>query len=128
MAPAFKRVAVAAARAADDKKAEAVLLMEVSKISPVTDFLLVATANSRPHLETLEHEIKKAAKEFHIPVLHQAKPASDAWRILDFGGLIVHLMTAEAREFYALERLYGDAPRVRWQAAAPKGNAHARHL
>lgn len=135
MARAFKLVAVAAARAAWDKKAEDVLLLHVSKTSPVTDYLLLATALSPSHMESVEVEIRKVLKDYGIVCLHKARPASDNWRVMDFGGLLVHVMAAEARLFYALERLYPDAPRVKWTAAsapaakpAPKKRspAHAR--
>lgn len=128
MARAFKNVAVAAARAADEKKAENVVLLHVSKTSPITDYLLIVTATSRPHLETLEHEIDKTlAQDFGVRVFREARPKSASWRVLDFGGLVVHLMTAEAREFYQLERLHHGAPIVRWQERPKEASpAHAR--
>ncbi len=123
---AFKNVAVAAARAADEKKGEAITLLHVSKTSPLADFLLVVTATSRPHLETLEHEIEKSlTSAFGVRVFREARPKSDSWRVLDFGGLIVHLMTAEARGFYQLEKLHHGAPLVRWQEE-PKAHKPAR--
>src|SRR5579884_738939 len=112
MARAFKAVAIAGARAADDKKGENVTLLHVSKTSPITDYLLIITATSRPHLETIEREIEKAASDFNVACLHRARPESDQWRVLDFGGLLVHVMTAETRDFYALDKLYHDAPKV----------------
>lgn len=118
MARAFRNVAVAAARAVADKKAEHVLLLHVTGVSPLTDYMLIATANSKPHMETLEEEAKKAAKAFHLTSVKQARPASDSWRILDYGGLIVHIMTQEAREFYALDRLYGEGKKVKWEQHA----------
>ncbi len=115
MARAFKGVAVAAARAADDKKGEDIALLHVSKTSPITDYLLIVTANSRPHLETLEHEVERAAADFNVACLHRARPRSDQWRVLDFGGLLVHVMTRETRDFYALDKLYFDSPKVAWE-------------
>jgi ribosome-associated protein len=128
MGKAFKAVAVAAARAADAKKGEEISLLHVTKTSPITDYLLIVTANSRPHLESIEREIEEAVEAFHLSCLHKARPASDTWRVLDFGGMLVHVMTAETRQFYALDKLYHDAPRVTWEeAAAPKTRrTHAR--
>lgn len=114
MAPGFKAVAVAAARAAWDKKAEEVLLLNVAKSSPLADYMLLATALSPSHMESLEQEIGKALKEFSLPCLRRARPASDNWRVMDFGGLLVHLMTGEARLFYSLEKLHPEAPRLKW--------------
>lgn len=123
MPRAFKAVAVAAARAADAKKGEEIALLHVSKTSPITDFLLLVTATSRPHLETLEREVEEAAAAFNVACLHRARPESDHWRVLDFGGLLVHVMTAETRQFYALDKLYHDAPRVNWKE---RKTTHAR--
>jgi len=118
MARAFKAVALRLARAAADTKGEDVSLLNVSKTSPVTDYMLIVTANSRPHLEALEREIDKEADAMGVDCLRRSKPASDHWRVLDFGGLLVHLMTADSREFYALEKLYHEAPRIKWEEKA----------
>jgi ribosome-associated protein len=120
MAPGFKAVSVAAARAAWDKKAEDVLLLHVAKTSPLTDYLLLATALSTPQMESIEHEIVKALKEFSLPCLRRAKPESANWRILDYGGLIVHVMSQETRQFYALEKLHPEAPKIKWQPSAAR--------
>ena len=113
----FKFVAVAAARALSEKKAEDVALLNVGRTSPITDYLLIVTAMSRPHLESLEVEADKATADFGISALHRAKPKSDSWRVIDYGGLLVHLMTAETRDLYALEKLYPDARHLTWRAA-----------
>ncbi len=123
MARPFRPVSITAARALSDKKGDAVLLLDVAGLSPLTDFLLIVTALSPAHLEALEQEAKKTLKEFQLHCLHRARPASDQWRVLDFGGLIVHLMVEDARGFYALEKLYDDAPRVKWEQ---KVHARAR--
>ncbi len=116
MARAFKNVAVAAARAAEDKKAEAVSVLDVRKTSPVVDYLVVATALSRPHMEALEDEIVEKLEAEGLAVHHRSRPQTDAWRVIDFGGVMVHLMSAEARELYALERLHDGAKEVAWRS------------
>ena len=113
MARHFRQLALAAARAAAEKKGEDVTVLHAGKRSPIADYLVIATALSRPHLEALEHEVEKAAKELRFRCLRRATPKSDFWRVLDFGGLLVHLMLAEPRAFYALEKLYDGAPRLR---------------
>lgn len=116
MARAFKSVAVAAARAADDKKAEEISVLDVRKSSPVVDYLVLATALSRPHLEALEDKIVEALEAEGLRVHHRARPQTDAWRVLDFGGVMIHLMSAEARALYALERLHDGAKEVAWRS------------
>lgn len=117
MARAFKNFALALARAAEDKKGEDISVLSVGKSSPVADYLLIVTANSRPHLEALEDAVEKAALALKARCLRRSRPASDQWRVLDYGGLLVHLMTAQSRDFYGLEKLYHDSPKVAWRAA-----------
>jgi hypothetical protein len=52
-------------------------------------------------------------------LLHREGRSGNPWRLLDYGAVIVHVFHPEARDFYALDRLYGDAPQTRWRAAAP---------
>ena len=118
MAKAFKSVAVAAARTADDRKAEHVQVLDVRKTSPIVDYLVIVTALSRPHLEALEEKIVEDLELAGLRVHHRSRPKSDSWRVIDFGGVMVHLMSAEARELYALERLHDGAKDVDWKAAA----------
>ncbi|MDE2039004.1 MAG: ribosome silencing factor [Elusimicrobia bacterium] len=121
MGRGFRFVAAAAARALADKKAEDVTLLHVSRISPLTDYMLLATATSKPHLDALEQELDKAAKDYHLTPLRRSRPRSEIWRVVDYGGVIVHLMTAESRSLYALEKIYPDARRVNWRReAAPR--------
>ena len=116
MARAFKAVAVAAARVADERKAEQVLVLDVRKSSPVVDYLVIVTALSRPHIEALEQKIVETLAEDGLKVHHRSRPQTDSWRVLDFGGVMVHLMSADARELYALERLHDGAKEVAWRS------------
>ncbi len=115
MPKAFKTVAVAAARAMHENKAADILLLDVRKTSPLSDYLIIATALSRPHLESLEDKLAEALEKAGLRVHHRNRPQSDLWRVLDFGGLIVHLMVEEARELYALERLHDRAKELSWR-------------
>ena len=115
MPRAFKTVAVSAARAVDDKKAEQVVVLDVRKTSSLVDYIVIATALSRPHLEALEHHIEEELHQDGLRLHRRSRPQTDHWRVLDFGGLMVHLMTAEARELYDLEKLNDDAKEVAWR-------------
>lgn len=115
MARTFKTLAVSTARAVDDKKAEDVVLLDVRKTSSLVDYIIIATALSRPHLEALEHHVEKGLEHEGLHPHHRSRPRSDSWRVLDFGGIMVHLMTAEARELYDLEKLNDDAKEIAWR-------------
>lgn len=115
MAPTFKNLAVSTARAVDDKKAEQVVVLDVRKTSSLVDYMIIATALSRPHLEALEHQVEESLRLAGLHLHRRSRPRSDSWRVLDFGGLMVHLMTPEARELYDLEKLNDDAKKVSWR-------------
>ncbi|MBI5201591.1 MAG: ribosome silencing factor [Elusimicrobia bacterium] len=114
----FKFVAIAAARAAYDKKGEEILLLNVRTTSGVADYMLLVSVTSPAHLEALESEIEDTLAKSGVELRHRDGSHSGLWRVLDFGGLLVHLMHAEARSFYALDKLYHDAPKQRWQTKA----------
>lgn len=116
----FRSAGLTAARAAEAKKAEDVLLLHLGSCDPLSDYLMVATALSPAHLETLETEVLKAVQGEGIPCVHRARPRSDSWRVLDFGSLMVHFMTAETRAHYALEKLHAGVRRIKFEAPAPK--------
>jgi ribosome-associated protein len=126
MGRGFRFVAVATARALSEKKAERVMLLHVSATSPITDYLLLATATSRPHLEALEAELDKTVKDYNLKPLRRSRPRSETWRVVDYGGIVVHLMTQETRELYALEKIYPDSRQVRWDTEEAANEAPKR--
>lgn len=115
MPKAFKTVTVAAARAMNANKAANILVLDVRKTSPLSDYMIIATALSRPHLDSLEDKLAEELEKVGLRVHHRNRPQSDLWRVLDFGGLIVHLMVEDARELYALERLHDGAKELAWR-------------
>ena len=115
MPKTFKTHALTAARTLDLKKAEHVTVLDARKSSPLADYLVLCTALSRPHFEALERAVTEALAGDGLRVHHRAKPQTDVWRVIDFGGLIVHVMSAESRELYALEKLHDGAKEISWR-------------
>lgn len=117
----FKRLALLAAAAADDKKGIDIRLMHIRPVSEIADYMLVVGVNSPPHMRAIEEEIKRALKDEGVPARHFDGRHSEHWHVLDFGGLLVHLMHSTARDFYALEKVFHGAKAVEWAvpAAAP---------
>lgn len=111
----FKKLAVMAARAADDKKADDIVLLHTRPLSSVADYVLIVSADSRPQVEAVEDHVKKTLKEQGTPALHRDGRLSDRWRVLDFGGLLVHIMHPETREFYRVEQVFAGAKKVAWR-------------
>ena len=99
---------------AENRKAEDVAVLDVRKISDITDFLVIATGTSEPHLRAIKDEIMDKLRDEH-----DERPRAEdgtihtAWVVLDYFDVIIHIMQREVRERYDLESLWGDAPRVK---------------
>ncbi len=99
---------------ADNRKAENIVVLDVTEVSTITDYFVICTGTSEPHLRAIVTEITDKLRDDH-----GVKPASSdgrmpaAWVVLDFFDVIVHVMRADVREHYKLEDLWGDAPQVK---------------
>ena len=116
-----KKLALLCRSLAENRKAENVVILDVHKISSVTDYFVVASGTSEPHLRAIVDEITDQLREEHD--LHPSAiegNASMPWRVLDYFDVIVHVMRTDVREKYDLESLWGDAPRVRTRAKKTK--------
>jgi len=94
---------------AEDKKALHTILLDVRRVSSVTDYLVIATVENGPQMRAVREAIRMDFKEEGLAPVHMDGEASDRWSVLDYGGLIVHLMSSEARDFYRLENMWSDA-------------------
>lgn len=116
----FKKIAVEAARLGDAKHAENIVVYELAESSTLADYAVVMSAGSTPQLEAAEDAVSKAFKERGLYVLHREGGDSRAWKILDYGGVLVHIFETGAREFYSLDVLYSAFPQVSWKKAASR--------
>lgn len=107
--------------ALEDKKAEQLTVLHVGGVSNITDYLVLATGNSEPHLRALRIEAEKVldAAKFKIAGMEQGGFGS-GWTVVDAYQIMVHFFTAEQRGNYALEKLWKDAPEVNLKTLAPK--------
>lgn len=94
--------------ALDDKRAEDVRILDLSPLTASIDCFVIASASSQPQLQAMEDAVKERMKE-HGQLPRGVEAPSTRWILLDYGGVIVHLMSHEAREFYDLEGLWADA-------------------
>ncbi|HRH98002.1 MAG TPA: ribosome silencing factor [Prosthecobacter sp.] len=106
-------LARACALYADDKKAENLRILDLRGLSPISDYFVLCTALSTPQLRAVRDEIIERMKEEHgiAPDVKDGNFESQ-WIILVYGSVMVHILTPEKREFYALEELWGDAPEL----------------
>lgn len=117
-----RTLALAAARIAEETRGTDVRVLDLRGLTDVFDYFVVATGSSRRQLHAMADEIEKAVKQD----LHDRKRGGEGyeegrWIILDYGDVMVHLFDAEAREYWDLEHLWGDAKRVPVQPAGAAG-------
>lgn len=111
-----RQIALVAARAADGKQAEGVLVLDVSEIIAICDYFVICSARNARLVAAVAQEI-----EDHVAIEFDRRPAGveglddRRWVLVDFGDVVVHVFAEEERSYYRLERLYGDAPRIDWQ-------------
>lgn len=106
-------VARVAALAADDKKAQDIVVLNLSELSDVCDYFVICTAASSAQMDAVIDEIKRKVRvNCEIKPLSSEGGPQASWLLLDFGSVVVHVFKPEAREYYRLENLWGDAPRL----------------
>jgi ribosome-associated protein len=101
-----------AARAALDKRAADLVILDVRGVSGVTDYFVVCSGRSSPHLQAISDAIRDTLKTEGVRPLHIEGVADSGWILLDYGDVLMHVFLEETRAYYALERLWGDAPTV----------------
>ena len=118
-APSSREIAIAAARAAADKQAADIVILDVSKIIVITDYFVICSAASERQIRTVVEEIEKAVRGLGERPVRREGEQDGGWWLLDYVDLVVHVFGEEEREYYDLERLWSDAPRVEWTEPRP---------
>lgn len=116
---AGRRFAIEAARLAANTRCHEVIVMEVAGISPVTDFFVVATGTSPRQMRTVAEDLEEMGRPIGYRPFSRTDYESDNWILIDFVDVIVHVFNEDARRYYDLEGLWGDAPRVEWRDGQP---------
>jgi ribosome-associated protein len=114
--------AVTAGRAADDKQAIDLTLLDVSDLLALVDLFVVATARTDRQLKAIAEEVEhRLREEYERRPLRREGPAESGWLLLDYGDVVCHLFDEEQRAFYALERLWADVPHLDPLTGEPLG-------
>jgi len=109
---------------ADNKKAENIVILDVRDLSSVTDYFVIASGTSEPHLRAIVDEIVDRLRDDHdLRPARKDGSTQGAWVVLDFFDVIVHVMRADVRERYDLEGLWGDAARLKLKTKSKKSSA-----
>lgn len=101
-----------AARAVLEKKGEALRVLRLADVTTFTDYFVLASGRSVPHVRTLVEAVEEKLREAGRRPLHSEGRSSAHWVLLDYGDFVAHVFLGEHRDFYGLDRLWGDAPEV----------------
>ena len=100
-------------RLAEDKKAEDIVVLDLRGISSFTDYFVICYGTSEPHLKAISSGIREGLREHaHLSPLASEGSVASQWLVMDYSEVLVHIFHQKKREFYALENLWSDAPRL----------------
>ena len=114
-----------AARICDDNRAKDVLVLDLRAATSLVDYFVIATAASRRQANAIASEIDQEMKRRGDKKLGLEGTEEGSWVLIDYGDFVVHVFAPEARVYYSLEELWGDASRIDWSAAARPRNGEA---
>ena len=104
-----KEVALQVTKALDEKKGMNIKLLKIDRISTLAEYFLICTGTSNTHVKTLCDYAEYTMEQMEEPLLGREGHRGNSWELLDYGAVVIHVFTEEAREFYNLERLWADA-------------------
>jgi ribosome-associated protein len=110
-----RQAAVAAARAAAAKQAEHITILDVHGLIVITDYFVICSGATERQVRTIVEEVEKALRDLGRKPVRREGESERRWVLLDYVDLVVHVFTEQEREYYDLERLWGDAPRSAWE-------------
>ncbi len=108
-----EELAYICAKTADDHKADNVITLKVSGLSVIADYFVLCAGNSAPHLSAISDSIiREVRAKMSVRPRSVDGTAASQWTVVDFGDVIVHVLSPKMREQYQLESLWGDAPKI----------------
>ena len=115
-----KEVAYQVTKALDAKKGMNITLLKIDRVSSLADYFLICTGTSNTHVKTLCDHAEYTLEQLGEKLLGREGHRGNSWELLDYGSVVVHVFTEEAREFYDLERLWADAEVVDLKEIIPE--------
>ena len=113
--PQAIELAIRCARIADDNRAKDILVLDLRQATPLLDLFVIATANSRRQANAIASEIDQEMKKAGERKLGMEGTEEGRWILIDYGDFVVHVFADDARGYYALEEIWGDAPPIDWR-------------
>jgi ribosome-associated protein len=112
-----REIALFAARMADEKKGENIIIYDLHGLTDLADYFVIVTANSKAQIRAIVENISKDLKLLGTHKYGQEGNETGQWILLDYTDCVIHIFSPALRDYYGLESLWGDAPRVNWAAA-----------
>ena len=105
-----EKFAASIARFLDDNKAQDIVILNVANVSSLSDFFIIATGSSTPHIRALTENIRKKIKDVfkRLPLGEESERMSK-WNLLDYGEVVIHIMNQEQRDIYKIEKFWSHA-------------------
>ena len=119
-----RETALLAAEAADDKKASNILILDLRGLTYIADYFMICSGNNPAQVGAVSDWIEETLARTGEHVSHIEGQAEASWVLMDYGDMVVHIFDEEARVYYNLEKLWGDAPRVPLQVKVGSQRAH----
>ncbi|MBQ3640146.1 MAG: ribosome silencing factor [Clostridia bacterium] len=110
----------------DEKKAEDIRVLRVHDHTVITDYFIVCSGRSSTQVKSLGGEVEFKLGERDAAPAHYEGRDNGNWVVLDYGSVIVHIFSRESREFYKLEKLYGDAEEIHFESIDEKAEAETK--
>jgi ribosome-associated protein len=107
--------AILCAQTASDHKGKDILVLDLRGLTPIFDFFVIATGSSRRQVHTLTEEIDACMRAQGEQRLSIQGYDTSRWIAQDYGDIVIHIFDAEARDYYGIEELWADAPRIDWE-------------
>lgn len=108
-----------AARAASSKQAQDIVILDMHELLGITDYFVIASGSTDRQVKSVADEVERALfDERQLKPVRREGVREGHWVLLDFADIVVHVFRTEDREYYRLERLWGDAPVVEWEPSA----------
>jgi ribosome-associated protein len=111
-----REIALFAARTADEKRGTDIVAYDVRGLTDITDYFVIITAQSRSQIRAIYETIARELKANGLHKLGQEGNETGNWVLLDYADCVIHIFSPQLREYYGLESLWGDAPKLKWNS------------
>lgn len=125
---AARQFAIEAARLAFHTRCSNVVVLDVSGLSPVTDFFVIATGTSTPQMRAVASQVGELGEKTNFAPFSRSGYEGESWILVDCIDVVFHVFSTESRQFYDLDNLWGDAVRVDWRKDMPQTPAAAGNV